>query len=314
MYGNLEEGVMQNEANQSLSEISLGDLFKEVWKGKYVIIGVSALAAIISIFLSLELPNKYYSEAVLISAQSNDSQALSGQLGGLASLAGINLGGEQGSRTTVALEVMKSRKFINSIVKKHELAVPLIAVDEWDALTNTLSIDETIYNVNTSSWVRSVSHPYNQIPSEWELYRSFTDILNISEDASTGVIRVGIEYVSPYLAAEWVEIVVNEINQEMRRVDKDKAQKSIDYLNREIQNITVASTRDVFFNLIEEQLKSKMLVEVSPDYAFTVIDPPFASELKTAPKRSFIVLIVTFLTGFITTILFVSISLSNKKS
>ena len=301
-------------SNTSANEVTLAELLEVVWKQKLYIGGITVIAAVVSVILSLQLPNMYYSEAVLTPAQSSEMPNLSGQLGGLASLAGLSLGADQGNRTAVALETLKSRKFITGFIKKHQIAMPLIAATEWDNTADKLVIDSTLYSAERNEWVREVSYPYTQVPSDWELYDAFMKIMSIEQDPVSGVIKVGIEFLSPYLAAQWVENLVKDINQEMRSRDKEQAVKSIEYLTKEIENIAVASTREVFFSLVEEQLKTKMLAEVTPDYAFTVIDPPYASELKSAPKRSFIVLIVTFLAAFIATVLFSVIALSRQKN
>ncbi|EJC1208081.1 LPS O-antigen length regulator, partial [Vibrio parahaemolyticus] len=126
-------------------EIDLRELFKALWKGKWIIIAATFIFAIVSVLYTLSLPNIYKADALLAPAESSNGGGLSkmaGQLGGLAALAGVNIGGSESSQTDLALEVMKSRQFISQFVNKHDLIVPLMAVKNWDLDTNKLVIDK----------------------------------------------------------------------------------------------------------------------------------------------------------------------------
>jgi uncharacterized protein involved in exopolysaccharide biosynthesis len=97
-------------------ETDLRELFAVIWQGKWLIIAITAVFAIGSVIFAINQPNIYKSEALLAPADTEQSGgglgALAGQFGGLASMAGINLGGGGGvDKTQMAIEVMKSRQF-----------------------------------------------------------------------------------------------------------------------------------------------------------------------------------------------------------
>ena len=106
---------MENMNTLPDQEFDLKKLYLAVIKGKLLIFISVLIFVIAAISLSLIMPNIYKSEVLLMPAQSEDSNSLGGlnsQLGGLASIAGVELGGGQ-DKTVYALEVMKSREFIN---------------------------------------------------------------------------------------------------------------------------------------------------------------------------------------------------------
>ncbi|MCV6038577.1 hypothetical protein OFP00_36405, partial [Escherichia coli] len=78
---------------------------------------------------------------------------MAGQLGGLAALAGVNLGAGESAQTDLAVQVMKSRQFIEAFIKKHDLLVPLMAAKDWDLANNTLILNEELYNPKTGEWL-----------------------------------------------------------------------------------------------------------------------------------------------------------------
>ena len=97
------------------------ELFAVLWDGKKTILSIVFLSGLISVLVALSLPNKYTSQALL--APRSDSGAggalgqMASQFGGLASLAGVNLGGlVDQSSTAVAIEMLKSREFFETYV------------------------------------------------------------------------------------------------------------------------------------------------------------------------------------------------------
>ena len=65
-----------------------------------------------------------------------------------------------------------------------------------------------------------------------------------------------------------------------------------------MKNVSLVSLEALFANLIEEQTKTKMLANVSPDYVFRLIDAPIVPEDKFKPSRARICIIGAFL-GFV---------------
>ncbi|WP_025559174.1 Wzz/FepE/Etk N-terminal domain-containing protein, partial [Vibrio parahaemolyticus] len=138
-------------------EIDLRELFAALWKGKWLIIATTFVFALGSVLYAMSLPNIYKSDALLAPAESSNGGGLSkmaGQLGGLAALAGVNLGGSESSQTDLAVQVMKSRQFVEAFINKHDLLVPLIAAKDWDLANNKIIVDEDLYNPRTGEWLR----------------------------------------------------------------------------------------------------------------------------------------------------------------
>ena len=101
-------------SDQYDDEIDLRELFSVLWAGKTKIIAVTAVFAVASVIYALSVPNQYKATALLAPAQS-DGGGLSGalgQLGGLASLAGVSIGGGESSQSQIAQEIMKSWSFV----------------------------------------------------------------------------------------------------------------------------------------------------------------------------------------------------------
>ncbi len=92
---NQDQPQITNPSQNSVAddEIDLRELFSAIWAGKWLIVCVTAIFAVASVFYALSLPDVYKSEALLAPASDSSGMKVPGQLGGLAALAGVNLGG-----------------------------------------------------------------------------------------------------------------------------------------------------------------------------------------------------------------------------
>jgi len=224
----------------------------------------------------------------------------------LASIAGINLSEGATDPTMVAIETLKSRRFIKTFIDNHQLLVPLMAADGWEATTDALSIDNGIYDIGTQEWLRNVSAPLKPKPSDIEAYEFFIeDVLSVSQDKKSGLVTIGIEFYSPTLAKQWVDWLVTDINDYMRAKDLNSAERTISYLSEQLESTSIADMQTIFYQLIEEQTKTIMLANVRQHYVLEVIDPAVVPEEETKPKRAMICVLITLLGGFLSVLIVV---------
>ena len=287
-------------------EIDLRELATVIWQGKWVIIIMTAIFSITSVFYALSVPDEYKSTALLAPASSSGGSGLSklsGQYGGLASLAGINLGGGSGGddKVAIAMEIIKTWGFLETFIEQNNLQVAVFAATGWDRSRNKLIINPKLYNEVTSKWVRELNPAKGQQvePSSWELFKKLKDRIDISQDKKNGLISLTVEYYSPELAKQWVETLVKAINENLKKRDRDEATKSIKYLQEKIQETHVSDMQAVFYQLIEEQTKTLMLAEVSDEYVFKTLSPARVAEEKSGPKRALISVLGFILGGFL---------------
>ena len=276
------------------NEIDLLELWNVLWEGKWQIIAITFIFAAGSVVYALSLPDLYKTE-VLLAPVSDDSagggglSSALGQLGGLAGLAGINL---QGSNTEVtmkarALAIVQSRFFIKEFFEKHDALVPFLGTKPGVA-SGTIEIDPKLYDTESQQWVRKPSPAGNVIPSDEEVYESFSEILTVTEDETNGLVTIGLEWYEPRLIKEWMDALVKDLNIYMREQDTIEAQRAINYLNEQLQKTSLIEMRSVFFNLIEQQTQQVMLADSREEYALDTIDPAVVPETKSAPRRALI--------------------------
>ncbi|WP_428848231.1 Wzz/FepE/Etk N-terminal domain-containing protein [Shewanella gelidimarina] len=288
-------------------EIDLRELFSVIWQGKWLIIAITAVFAIGSVIFAVMQPNTYKSEALLAPAseeQNGGLSALAGQFGGLASMAGINLGAGGGvDKTQMAIEVMKSRQFTSQFIRKHNILPELMAAEKWNMQDNSLAYDDELYDVSKKVWVREVKAPFKPEPSMQEAYKEFTKVITVNTAKDTAMVTVSVEHLSPAVAQKWVSWLVEDINKVMKKRDVAEANRSSEFLNKQIALTNVADIRSILYKLIEEQAKTIMFAEVRDEYVFKTIDPALIPEVKSGPKRALICVLGTMLGGMLAVML-----------
>ncbi|MFT5547997.1 MAG: hypothetical protein ACI832_003177 [Rheinheimera aquimaris] len=294
---------LTNDVGYANDEIGLNELFSEIWRVKFWLGGISFLVGVIVAAYSLTLPNIYRSEALVVPVEDGAGGklgSLAGQFGGLASLAGISLGKGDSNKSVIALEKLKSREFFFKFAEKHQILVPLMAAKEWDPQSDKLVLDADTYNADTDTWVRNVSWPKQPKPSLQEAHKAFLDSLTVSQDKTTGMVKIMLEHVSPTIARDWTTALITDLNEEMRQRDIAEAQSSIAYLEQQVADTKITEIKTVLYQLIEEQTKTLMLANVKPEYILETVDAAIVPEKKYKPGRAVMVIgaaIVVFIGG-----------------
>ena len=292
-------------SNQYDDEIDLRELFAVLWACRVKIIAITAVFAVASVIYALSVPNQYKATILLSPSQSTNSgiSGALGQLGGLASLAGVSIGGGESNESQLAQEIMKSWGFVEGFIAENDLAVEVYAAEGWDKGSNKLQIDQDFYDPETKSWLVEDDFGQQGPPSSWELYESFSERLTVSVDKKSGLISVSIEYYSPQIAKQWLDLYISSINKHMQERQMVKVTRNIEYLEAQIEKTAITEMQEVFYTIIEEQIKTKMLAEASPNYAFEAVSPSMVPAEKSQPKRALICILGILLGGMLSVLL-----------
>lgn len=172
-------------------EIDLRQLFVTLWTGKWLILAITILFAAGGVAYALSKPNIYQSSALLAPANEEGGiEGISGQLGGLANLAGISIGSGGSNQTVIAKEVLRSRAFLADFIERYNLAVPLMAVNGWNIEKSEWLYDREVYNPETDQWLPDEGGK-SQKPTDWDLVKAFKEHhLSVSENKENGMVTV----------------------------------------------------------------------------------------------------------------------------
>ncbi len=259
-------------------EIDLRKLLDVIWSGKWVIFVLIISSSLIAVLYSISLPNVYKSEALLspVVSEASPSGAMS-NMGGLASLAGINLQTQPAGNSTKALKKLRTLSFFEDNILPNIFLPDLMAFKSWDSKNNKIIYDKNIFNSDTQTW--------NKIPSPQKSYKDFKRILEFSLDYETGFVTISVRHQSPYIAQEWTNLIVNQLNDFFRSNDKREAQAAMDYLNAQMAQTSYTEIKEVIAQLLQNKMQQLTLIEANDFYVFSYLDPPKVMEEKVEPNR-----------------------------
>lgn len=282
-------------------EIDLREIWNILWGGKWWILGITFVCTVLAVAYALGLPNWYKAEVVLAPAQEQGGGmgGLAAQYGGLAAMAGINLSPGRGSDVDQAITLVKSWPFLDEFVSKYNFKPLVMAVKEWDRGEGRILFDADVYDQEKQLWVRQPQPNKPSEPTTYEVYKTLVDMISVSKDDKTGLIRIGVEHYVPDVAHEWVEILVKEVNRHFQERDITEAARNIEYLRSKINETSITEMQSVFYRMIESQIKTLMLAEVSDEYLLKTVIKPVVPEIKSKPKRALICVLGVVLGGML---------------
>lgn len=314
-----ENPVIQNENDD---EISLIDLFAVLLKHKFLIIGMTGLAMIAAVIISIIslklppeksfLPNKYTPKAqMLINNDSSSSGGLasmisSSGLGSLAGLAGVNVSGGA-SNSALAGYLVSSNSVLDAVVDKFNL------------------IER--YKIEKSPRAES--------------REALKKLLTSNYDTDTGVFTISFTDIDPEFAREVVNFVVGLVEERFNElgIDQNKLQeenlkeniqrsydeirsleKQIQTLEHSVSNVynpssvpsimldssllkMELSAQQQIYAQLKVQHESLKVTMASEQPVFQILEYAEVPDKKSAPSRGKLCIIITFAAGFLSVFL-----------
>lgn len=248
-------------------QMSLLELWRVLWQEKWLVVMITAVFVVVSITYSLTATKWYRAEVLMAPSEGRSTQVLPGALAGLASIAGVNVGGGDSAQ---ALAVMQSRDFTREFIEDQKL-LPVLYADSLDH--------------ETGGW-KAATEPPDIRDAIAYFDRS---VRRISQDRTTRLVTLTIEWKDPKAAAEWANLLIKRLNARMRERALVEAQANVDYLQEQLSKTSVVALQQSIGRLIEIELQKLMLARGNEEFAFRVIDEAQVPKSRSRPRRTLIV-------------------------
>ncbi|HMK86681.1 MAG TPA: Wzz/FepE/Etk N-terminal domain-containing protein [Steroidobacteraceae bacterium] len=216
---------------------------------------------------------KQYKGSVQVSVVTDEQHgggALMSQFGALASLAGVNVGGQ--SQKFEALALLQSRFLTEMFIQQNNL-LPVLFPKLWDKKAG-----------------RWITNDPKQIPTLWKGDAAFKKIRSVVQDPKTELVTVSITWPDPVIAANWANELVALTNKQSRERVLADSDRHIEYLRGQAERTQLVPVQEALSNLMENEYKQAMLAGGNSEYALKVIDPAVTPESPSSLRRGFIVL------------------------
>ena len=265
--------------NKDEKEIDLLELARKLWDNRKFIIKVTLIGAVVGLVIALSIPKEYTSTVVFTT---NTNQPTSGNMGALASLAGININSLQSidvfqpelypnimSSTSFRQELLKFRVKDNSQnidMTLYDYLKEGQSVAWWNYI---LQIPGLVMGLFDTSIEDAKNHADNNkffiSKEEMKIIESLDDLYSIKNDKKTGIITLSVETQSQVISAcladtitSYLQKYIIDARTRKAKIDLDNteklyAQSRQDYYNSQ-QNL--ASFVDANHNITSAKYKT----------------------------------------------------------
>jgi uncharacterized protein involved in exopolysaccharide biosynthesis len=255
------------------ADIDIAALAGVLWRGRWVILLTTLAALVLAAVYVIVAPQRWRSEVVFVQTDSKSMQGALGQLGGLASLAGVDLGAASGGSSQVAMAVLRSKEFAREFIQDNGLA-PILLADKWDSVQK--------------QWKER--NPAKQ-PDVRDAVDYFDrKVRSVSEDKKTGVVTLSITWSNAEEAAKWANALVERVNAKLRTRAQVEAERNIEFLRGEIAASSVNVLQQSLSKVLESEMQKLLLTKGNEEYAFKVVDSATPARKRAWPPKVLILL------------------------
>jgi uncharacterized protein involved in exopolysaccharide biosynthesis len=262
-----------NQQSANDDEISVKELLRIIWRGKFLVLSTTVAATLIVAFTAL-LSTKKYEATTIVSpvAEESNSSRLSSLIsqvgGGLSSLADVaGLPSASNTQKSEIVAVLVSEGLTESYIRSNNL-LPLLYHKQWDAVNQ--------------KW--NVSDP-KKVPTVWKANAYFKkNVRFVTTDNKTGLVRLVIAWEEPKLAAKWANDLVKMTNDYLRDKTIAEAERNIAYLTDQAAKTQEIGVKEAIYSILQNEIKKMMLARGSAEYALKIIDPAIAPEKAVSPQ------------------------------
>lgn len=269
--GTLQEGYAPELGARASSDndLSVVDMVRVLVEYKWLSMLTTVAAVAIAVAYAFTVTPMYRAETILAPVRgapaglSGMISQFGGSFSGLAGMIGMGGAGSRNSKLTrgEALTSLTSNAHIQGFIASENL-LPVLFENLWDP-------EEKKWLVEDEADIPTLSDGY-------DLFRN--KLLKVNEDPITGIVNLSIEWKDPVLAANWANDLVAMLNERLRERTMIESDKTIDFLNQELERTKVVELRQAIFFMIEQQIGDKTSARVQDEYAFKVINPAIAAD------------------------------------
>lgn len=264
--------VQQPVAQQSYEAIDLEQLVRVIWRRRWRIFIATAAITLAAVGYALLATPYYRAEAVLMARDPKTGFGVSAQLSqfaGLAGLAGINVGS---ASTQEPLGVLRSKGFARRFIEQNQL---LGVLEEESTPLSGKEIGREAASLD----VRDAAD------------RFMDSVLAVIDDKRSGLVVVAVTWKDPAVAATWANLLVRQLNDEMRMRALGESQSNIRFLSEQLRNTDVVAIREAISRVLEAEMQKSTFASGTAEYSFRVVDSAEPPVRRVKPKRTLIVLL-----------------------
>lgn len=240
-----EEGC--RESKEAKTKLDIQAYLRKLWKVRFQFIVTNLVGTGIAVALILLLAKPYY-DAYIVILQDYGSKSAASRLGGLAALAGVNLG-DEASAADVYKSLLSSETVIEEVVnaKYYSTRFP-----------DSINL-YTFFEIKSDRELDSV---YQERKLFLDIYRTMKAATFIAIDSKTKILTVSVRTSEPQMSSAIVNNLVLSLDTYVRTKRKSNATMQLTYLERRVSQVN--DSLFIVENALKDFLSGNRVITQSP--------------------------------------------------
>lgn len=233
------------------AEIDLLELAQKLWAERKLILKWCGIAAIVGLVVAFSIP-KEYTTAVKLAPESADGKGMGGNLGALASMAGINLGGGGGADAVnpdLYPDVVASVPFVVRLFdvevtdRKGELHTDVYHyIDEelrapwWSAVVGApfrlLGWTLSLFRSEEKSTGKQGTDLFRLSEEETRIVEALRQRISVAVDKKSSVVTLAVTMQDPLISATLTDTVMHNLQEYITQYRTNKARHDLKYMQQ----------------------------------------------------------------------------------
>lgn len=274
--------------------IDLGAIAGRIWRGRLLVGLCSALFLVLAVFYLHFATYKYTATLLLVPTQGqNQTGSGSGQLSGLASLAGIDLGGSQNvSPFTLYPEIMKARIVADNFAARYPGLMHRLFPTQWNPATRQWRDPGGSLHV-FAGFVKSIlgfpPRPW-AAPSGADVQELIRTRVQATPDSKKPILTVTFEDKDADLARQFLTALHESTDRVLREETLDRSTKYAHYLGNQLLSVQQTDLRQVLTNSLSQQETLLMMSNSDTPFAAQPVGDSVSSQRPTSPNPAMVLL------------------------
>jgi uncharacterized protein involved in exopolysaccharide biosynthesis len=243
--------------------------YLSILRKRAVLISILSIAGLVlALSGSLLMEDRFQAKAVISPVKEGGGApaGLSVLVQQLESVPGMSLSSPSSAPEILAL--LNSNMLRQRAIEQYDL-LPVIFNKRWDR--------------EKKDWTAGESQP-----TVHDALRALERIISVRHSPKDNTITITVESATPDGAASMISNLLSVLNTHLSGEARRIADSNRRYLEGQLKYTSDPLIRQNIYALIAQQIESSMMAGVMENFAFKVIDPPVAPDMKSSPDRRLI--------------------------
>lgn len=253
-------------------KVDIIGLLLALWHRRWLLVIITSAFVLLAIVYLQTAKYQYLVQLQVTPSQGAASQAMSsrlGGLGGLAAMAGINLGGDDAvSNFDLYLESLSGREVAATVAEDAEI-MKVVFSGEWDEQTKTWRKPSS-----RTAGVRRVikgilgipDYPW-QAPNGARMQLYLGDVIRVDRKPRSPIALIRTYQVDPTFGVKLLNAVHRAADTRLRAQALQRTDEYVRYLSSQLEVVTVSEHRQALAQAMSEQEKVRMMTRANTPFA-----------------------------------------------